>query len=341
MKFASNQAPPPGVVVQADSFDAIEQLSRSEINKGIVWDRGTHPLEREMEAWVSEHRGSVFAKVVSVGADGEEGGGTACGSSCCHDGDDQHGHGHGHGHWHGHDHGHDHDTTEESAAADAVAKIKEACASLVLKLPPSVQDTVREDAVSLAEMMLRFCPEHAKDNPYHLTMQIEVVGRNSCSRWHQDNYVGRSLITYVGPGTWLADDASVCYDQFKLTRGQSYLASDQKIVPRFEEVHQTPSNSVVFMKGSTWLGLQDKGYFPGREGLTHKSPNVARDLSGNPVRLRLLLKVDLAQAEPPWLEETYNKYKEKRRAEQAAMAKEAARMEQQVAAAKGGTGSII
>ena len=32
---------------------------------------------------------------------------------------------------------------------------------------------------------------------------------------------------------------------------------------------------------------------------------------------------------------------EKRRAEQAAMAKEAARMEQQVAAAKGGTGSII
>lgn len=63
------------------------------------------------------------------------------------------------------------------------------------------------------------------------------------------------------------------------------------------------------MKGSMWPGIRDLGYFQGREGLTHKSPNVETDANGDPLRLRMLLKVDLAQANPPWGEEAYSRYK--------------------------------
>lgn len=42
-----------------------------------------------------------------------------------------------------------------------------------------------------------------------------------------------------------------------------------------------------------WPGIRDLGYFQGREGLTHKSPNVETDANGDPLRLRMLLKVDL------------------------------------------------
>eukprot|EP00729_Bicosta_minor_P017089 gene17088-11463_t len=65
----------------------------------------------------------------------------------------------------------------------------------------------------------------------------------------------------------------------------------------------------VRMKGSMWPGIRDLGYFQGREGLTHKSPNVETDANGDPLRLRMLLKVDLAQANPPWGEEAYSRYK--------------------------------
>ena len=97
-------------------------------------------------------------------------------------------------------------------------------------------------------------------------------------------------MTYVGQGTWLAGDELVRFDQFDLTRGISFEHSDTKIVPQINRIHRTNANSVVLMKGSRWPGI--KG-FRGREGLTHKAPNVATDWKGNPVQLRLLLKVDI------------------------------------------------
>ena len=38
------------------------------------------------------------------------------------------------------------------------------------------------------------CPG-AQHPPYHLTMALEIIGKNRCSRWHQDNYTGRTIIT--------------------------------------------------------------------------------------------------------------------------------------------------
>ena len=122
-------------------------------------------------------------------------------------------------------------------------------------------------------------------------MQVEIVGKNSCGRWHQDQYVGRATVSYTGPGTWLVDDESVQFDQFQATRGTPNQVSDPLIVPDYGSIHRTHVNSVVLIKGNSWPGITGVG-------VTHKSPNVPADENGNPVVKRLMLKVDLSMIEP-------------------------------------------
>ena len=90
----------------------------------------------------------------------------------------------------------------------------------------AVRDAVRGDALRMADALRRLCP-HA---PW-LRLQLEIIGRDACWRWHQDHYCGRAIITYVGPGTWLAEDADVRYDQFAATEGLPHEASGPRIVP--------------------------------------------------------------------------------------------------------------
>ena len=52
------------------------------------------------------------------------------------------------------------------------------------------------------------------------------MGKNSCSRWHQDKYLGRSIVTYNAPGTWLVDDSAVRYEAFQATVGQPKEVSE-------------------------------------------------------------------------------------------------------------------
>ena len=107
--------------------------------------------------------------------------------------------------------------------------------------------------------------------------------------------MGRAIVTYNAPGTWLVDDADVQYDQFKATVGQPKEVSDPRIVPHFEDVaYRPPPNAAVIMKGSLWPGIMG---VKNHEGLTHKSPNMETDAQGNPLQKRLLLKVDLAPSD--------------------------------------------
>ena len=199
------------------------------------------------------------------------------------------------------------------------------CCRLCQRLPKSFRDAVSTDAKMLCELLVASV-EHARENckrarqwtknpdskttkamknlerghegveekgeeekrcSCDLCMQIEIVGWNACSRWHQDAYLGRSLVTYCGPGTWLADDENVHFDQFQPTLGSSVDESDARIVPRFDHVHTTPTNSIVFMKGNRWPGIRGLG-------VTHKSPNVPmNEETGDPMLKRLILKVDI------------------------------------------------
>ena len=256
-----------GVVTHAESLADIEDQAEKHLSiKGVIWNRGPDPVvENALDGWLKERSltQSVVWRIQYVYIGGNNGG--CSDSSCCE--------------------------PHEPALTDTIEECNEACSRLVAGLPRGAREAVRQDAKALACMMLRFYQwSNAPHGVHRITMQIELIGENRCSRWHQDNYFCRGLVTYVGDGTWLADDVSVQYDQFKATRGQPYEVSDTKIVPSFEDVHRTPTNAVVLMKGNRWPKLRTCGkYFPGREGLTHKAPN------SDPAQVRFLLKVDLAR----------------------------------------------
>ena len=157
----------------------------------------------------------------------------------------------------------------------------EACTRLTAHLPGAFRDAVRSDAEALCTMLLRQCPKAPC-----LALNIEIIGANGCGRWHEDNYIGRMIITYSGPGTWMVDDASVRYDQFAATRGEPNHISDNLIVPSIDSIHEAPANAVALIKGKEWPGLIGNG-------LIHKSPNIPYR-NGRPAQQRLLLKVDLS-----------------------------------------------
>ena len=159
--------------------------------------------------------------------------------------------------------------------------VLDACQRLTAGLPEALRDALRSDAEELSTTLLTLCPAASC-----LTLHVDIIGVNACQRWHEDNYIGRTVVTYSGPGTWMVDDASVRYDQFAATQGEPTHVSDPRIVPSFESIHCAPANAIALIKGKQWPGIAGSG-------LIHKSPNVEFK-NGRPTLKRLLLKVDLS-----------------------------------------------
>ena len=154
------------------------------------------------------------------------------------------------------------DFAHESVRIDRIdpSALWKACKRLSASLPGQFRDVIERDARLCAEVMLA----HASgDDEKAMTFAVEIVERNACARWHQDNYVGRVIITYTGSGTWMVDDESVRFDQFEPTVGASINESDARIVPDFHSIHVAPLNAISLMKGERWPGIRGNG-------LTHK-----------------------------------------------------------------------
>ena len=161
---------------------------------------------------------------------------------------------------------------------------------LVAGLPKGpLRDAVREDAKALAASLARTCP----GVPY-LTRNSRLSGTTG-ARWHQDYYAGRMLITYTQPSTWMADDKSVNFTMFEESIGLPSEVVDPLVVSDYENIYQPPPNSVVLIKGNFWPGIEQS---MNGMGVVHKSPNMREDADGNPVKKRLVLKVDLSY-DPP------------------------------------------
>ena len=60
----------------------------------------------------------------------------------------------------------------------------------------------------------------------------------------RDFYVGRVIISYVGPGTCAADDKSILWDVFDLEDNSGCVSRD--------DMMRMQTNSVLLMKGSAW-----------------------------------------------------------------------------------------
>lgn len=172
-------------------------------------------------------------------------------------------------------------TTQLSERSKALDDVRSCCMRLAHRLPEGLREAVRDDAESLAKTLIHLCPRATG-----LAMALSIVGKHRCSRWHQDHYVGRMTITYVGPGTWMVDDSAVDFRQFARTVGAPFEVSDALIVPDSDRILKPKPNDAVLIKGNSWPGIRGLG-------LTHKSPNVPCDEAGDPLQKRLLLKVDL------------------------------------------------
>ena len=177
-------------------------------------------------------------------------------------------------------------------SASSQDDVDAACGRLVANLPKgALRNIVHKDARMLAKSLMKLCP-HSTEYKQELMMQLEVIGENRCCKWHQDQYIGRMLITYAGPSTWMVDDRNVDFTMFEDLLGFPNEISDPLIVPSYETIHQPPVNSVVLIKGNLWNGIDQS---KNGVGLLHKSPNMLVDEDGYPLIKRFALKVDLAR----------------------------------------------
>ena len=246
-----------GRIARASSFASMEDIARSPGCKGIIWQRSAHSQQAEMGRWADaqkETRSGCFSIEQLLTSGATRGAGVQPSKRA--------------------------KLLKMSSHNDDV---QVACERVVAGLPAALRGPMSRDARELAELLLRLCP----DAPW-LTIQVEVISeRNSCTRWHQDSYTARAIITYTGPGTWCVDDASVRYDQFAQTLGMPFEQSDPRIVPNASSIHRPQSNAVILLKGNDWPGIQGVG-------VTHKAPNAYSEEGGK----RLLLKVDLSAVRP-------------------------------------------
>ena len=230
-----------GYVAPASSFTEVEDIARHTSEaKGIVWSRDPHAKEAEIEHWVAgqaetvECYSSEQLRVMPPSKPREHEGADAATppkrakltiptTALC---------------------------VNQLGREVSVAgpdEVQAACARVVATLPTTFQEPIRRDAEALTAMLLRLCP----NSPW-LTLRIEIVAKiGACTRWHQDRYAGRAIITYVGPGTWCADDKSVRYDQFALTQGAPMEVSDTRIVPNAESMATSPGRMPLFSSKAT------------------------------------------------------------------------------------------
>lgn len=267
----------PGAVKHTKSLAGLEQAAGELESKGVCWSRSEHPQASLISLWTEkqeEDEHESFAKesimLVQNPAD------THHGVGCCAE----------------------HTTIrpkKKPRRSKPASDVSAACRRLVAKLPKGqLREAVRADAEALSASMMRMCPEVPK-----LTLQLEVIGNNRCSRWHQDYYAGRMLITYNATSTWMADDQSVSFSMFDDSIELPSEITDPLVVPDYESIHQPPPNSVVLIKGMSWPGIERSA---NGMGVVHKAPNMRKRAGDDdePICKRFILKVDLQYDDDEW-----------------------------------------
>lgn len=261
------------VLSEESSYAGLEATASQRNAKGVYFERGPHERETYIERWLRRCDGDEdIAGVTLLVAPPCPGPADVCpcddemcdagaeaGSGDEYDEDDDD------------DEMDDDDDDDDEPTIAGPEDIREACEELVAALPSSFRESVRRDAVSLAEMCVRQCPKA----PW-LNLSLEIQQHDACSRWHQDAVVGRAIVCYTGPGTCTADDSSVRWDA--ITK-----PGCNKSCVNPAGMKQMSTNAVLLMKGDRWPSIEGSG-------LTHRSPDVEAD----PPK-RLLLKVNLME----------------------------------------------
>ena len=113
-------------------------------------------------------------------------------------------------------------------------------------------------------------------------VRLELVRGDTCQKWHRDMNTLRSIVTYVGPGTIVADETAV-------ERGSNgSVESVQEKDPLYQGlVKQAMAGDFVLMKGGLYPGS-------GQRGAAHKAPPIGPVTEAGPCgQQRIMLKVDI------------------------------------------------
>jgi len=144
--------------------------------------------------------------------------------------------------------------SEQRLAADLTDKAQRLSGLVALcGLPKHAAQQIEADFRQIGMVMAKIAPAT------RMLLKLDIMGENCCSKWHQDKYTARAIISYNLCGTEYVDN------------GHSQLYSAKV-------------GDVLLMKGTT---------FPSEaRGLVHRSPPVQYDPNGKAMH-RLCLKVDL------------------------------------------------
>jgi len=140
-------------------------------------------------------------------------------------------------------------------------------------LPKTLGQQIQLDIEEIGMALVKLLPATTD-----VIMKLEVVGENTCKRWHQDNYTGRAIVTYNLCGTQYTAHDNVNFWEFENGGKNDRIILDQS------QVLSAHPGDILFMKGKTFPGTAN--------GLVHKAPVTLYHPNGA-IMNRLCLKVDV------------------------------------------------
>jgi hypothetical protein len=153
------------------------------------------------------------------------------------------------------------------------------CADEILSaasLPDALSKQIHADACAIGKRVGSLCP-----SAHELEVKLEIIGDYPCQRWHQDNYVGRAIVTYTGhTGTDYTRHSNV--DFWELNN----CGNSDCIIREKSKIRNVGVGDILFMKGTR--------YPYGAKGLVHKSPEKRYHKDGR-ILNRLILKIDVKE----------------------------------------------
>jgi len=140
-------------------------------------------------------------------------------------------------------------------------------------LPAGFAEQVRRDAREVGVAVAGLVPTADK-----LILKLELMRENVCTRWHQDYYVARAIVSYNCSGTEYIHDDHVDFWELKNCGNNACVVQDRT------QVCQAGVGDMLFMKGKLFPGAVN--------GLVHRSPDFAYHPNGD-IKTRFVLKVDV------------------------------------------------
>lgn len=101
---------------------------------------------------------------------------------------------------------------------------------------PEIVQLLVDDAKALCAAMKRIAAGKCNG----LEIKVELIGANSCRKWHHDHFVGRSIITYSGlHGTTFCDSSATNLERIVKREAMATVASAEV-------------GDILFMKGAKY-----------------------------------------------------------------------------------------